>query len=495
MNQVPQYFRKKLSARISLWVLLWVTILFVAALIIMFRYSHNAIEKESLAKAEMMLDGKVLDIENRLHRVKVATENMRWNVEQHLDDPDAMAIYAQQVVKNNPDIVGCAVAFEPNYYPEKGELYMTYAFRSYPQSGEIFLSQDPTIIEPNEYKDVPYVAVNWYFIPKQENTTCWIRPHAPSDTINSTIVTCSTPLHDKNGEVVGILASDISLQSLSEEFLRTKPFADSYCAILGVQGTYIVYPDSTYLYHKMVREVVKNEPDKRVPEMVEKMLAGEDGMSSVEMFGKDCYVLYKSLNNKHWSACMVCPEKDIFYANKRYQVYMVIITLVGILIISLFCLFFISRQLTPLNMLAKSAEKITEGDYSVTIPSTSRMDEVGILQNNFGAMKTSLSRNIQQLSQLSETLKERNEELSAIHAHVKEADDVKMNLIHKIADKMIMPIKEIEGVVANLEEHRADLKKEDVSNMSEEMMGHTKVITDLLDQMLDIPKKRKKKIS
>ena len=495
MIPLVQYFHKKLSARISLWVLLSVTILFVAALVIMFHYSHNAIEKESLAKAEQMLNGKVLDIENRLHRVELATRNMHKDVEQHLDDPDAMAFYTEQVVKSNPDIVGCAIAFEPNYYPEKGELYMVYAFRPEPHSETIVLSQDPTIIEPNECKDVPYLAVNWYFIPKQENTTCWVRPHAPSDTINSTIVTCGMPIHDKNGEVVGVLASDISVADFSATILNTKPFPDSYCAMLGVQGTYIVYPDSSYLYHKMVREVVKNEPDKRVPEMVESMLAGKDGICSVELFGKDSYVLYKSLNNKHWSACIVCPEKDIFDANRRYQIYMIIITLIGVLLISVFCFYFVMRQLAPLNMLAKSAEKITEGKYSVTIPSTSRVDEIGILQNNFGAMQTSLSRNIQQIQQMSQTLKERNDELSAIHEHVKEADNVKMNLIHKIADKMIMPIKEIEGEVTNLEERRADMNQEEIRSMSEEMMSHTKVITDLLDQMLDIPKKRKKKTS
>ena len=123
------------------------------------------------------------------------------------------------------------------------------------------------------------------------------------------------------------------------------------------------------------------------------------------------------------------------------------------------------------------------------------MDEIGILQHNFGAMQTSLSRNLQQINQLSDSLKERNEELSGIHAHIKEADNVKMNLIHKIADKMIMPIKEIDSVVTNLEEHRTNLKKEYIQTISEEMMAHTKTITDLLDQMLDIPKKKKKKTS
>ena len=460
----------------------------------MFHYSHDAIEKESLAKAEQMLNGKVLDIENMLHRVEVSTTNMRWNVEHHLDDPDAMVNYAMQMVKNNPGIVGCAISFEPNYYPEKGELYTTYAFHPEPESDEILMSHDPTIIQPNEYKNLPYVAVNWYFIPKKENVTCWVRPHAPDDTINSTIVTCSAPIHDKQGNFVGVIASDISVEDFSSAILETKPFPDSYCAMLGVQGTYIVYPDSTYLYHKMVREVVKDEPE-NVRELVESMLAGEDGIRSVKLFGKDSYVLYKSLNNKHWSACMVCPESDIFSANRRLQAYMTIITLVGIFLITLFCLYFVRRQLAPLNLLAASAERMTNGQYSDPIPSTRRVDEIGILQNNFGAMQTSLSRNIAQLSQLSETLKENNEELDAIHAHVKEADNVKKNLIHKIADRMILPIKEIGGVVSDLEERRSNVTKDDIQTMSDEIMVHTRMITDLLDQMLDIPNKKKKKTS
>ena len=327
------------------------TFLLVVALVVMFRYSHNAIEKESLAKAEQLLTRKVLTIENQMHRVEVATRTMRWNVEQHLDNPDAMVGYAMQMVRNNPDIMGCAISFEPFTYPEKGELYTTYAFRPEPQSDEILMTHDPFIIQPNEYKDVPYLAVNWYFIPIKENTTCWVRPHAPNDTINSTIVTCCMPIHNQEGETVGVLASDISVEDFNNTILYPKPFPESYCAMLGVQGTYIVYPDSTYLYHKMVRMQVANEPE-NVKEMVESMLSGEDGIRSVNLFGKDSYVLYKGLNNKHWSACMICPEKDIFSANRRYQVYMIVITLVGVLLIFFFILIFVRRQLTPLNMLA-----------------------------------------------------------------------------------------------------------------------------------------------
>ena len=161
----------------------------------MFRYSHNAIEQESLAKAEQMLNEKVQYIENHLHAVEVATRNMRWNVEQKLHEPDMMETYCSQMTRNNPNIVGCAIVFKPNYYKEKGELFLTYAYHPEDEDSDVvIITHDPHIIQPDLFAETPYVGVNWYTIPMEENTTCWVRHHAPNDTINSTIVSCCMPI-------------------------------------------------------------------------------------------------------------------------------------------------------------------------------------------------------------------------------------------------------------------------------------------------------------
>jgi len=496
LTRITQYFRRTLSARICLCVLLSVTVLLVAALSVMFRYSHNAIEQESLAKAEQMLNEKVQYIENHLHAVEVATRNMRWNVEQKLHEPDMMETYCSQMTRNNPNIVGCAIVFKPNYYKEKGELFLTYAYHPEDEDSDVVsMTHDPHIIQPDLFAETPYVGVNWYTIPMEENTTCWVRPHAPNDTINSTIVSCCMPIHDKKGNPVGVMAADVSVEWLSNMILSSHPFPNSYTTVLAGPGTYIIHRDSTFLYHKMMPKEMAKEPDPRVKELVRSILAGESGCRSVHVRGKDCYVLYKAMNNGHWNVCMVCPEDDIFAVSKRQQSYMFVIMLLSIVLIVAFCFFIVRGHLKPLELLSQSAQRISQGDYSIQIPSTRRKDEVGMLQNNFGEMHTSLSLNIQQMNDLSETLKERNEELGAIHAKVREADNLKMNFIHKIADKMIMPIKGIDGGVAHLEENCENITKEETQTLSEQMMSHAKAITDLLEQMLEIPKKKKNKTS
>ena len=486
-----QYLRERFSARLSVWVLASVIILYAATFAVIFVYAHKAIEDESLAKADEMLNGTVLRIDNMLHNMEVSGINMLWNVEHHLDDPDAMVAYSRELVRNNRNIVGCAIAFEPNYYQEKGEFFVSYSFWSPYYKDSIVTNHNPMEIEPYVNSGLPYVGHNWYFIPKQENTICWVRPHAATDSILSSIITCGMPIHEPSGKVVGVLAIDISVDWLSKTILATKPYPNSYCCMLGVQGTYLIHPDKAKLYHTMIRDVMKNEPDPRVENVVNDMLAGNSGWSAVQLFGEDSYIIYKSLNNGHWSACIVCPESDIFAPNERLQLYMIVITLTGLWIILFFCLFFINRQMQPLDMLEESTQRIAKGEFDLAIPTTNRKDEIGTLQNSFSSMQKSLSNQVNEIHQLSDLLKERNESLRSAYDKVQESDQLRTTFIHQIADKIVPPTKVIDTAITKLYHDYSTLTKEDFQSLSKIVMTQVKIINEQLDKMTKNSTKKK----
>lgn len=467
----------------SAWVLLWVTLLFVAALVVMFRFSHDVIERESLAKAEQMLAGTVLRVEDEMHEVEVASRSMHWSVERHLDSPELMAPYCIEFLEDNPDVMGCAVVFEPGYYnKERGGLFMNYAYRMERGSANIQMTDNPTALEPGVFGKTPYVGANWYFIPMQVGETLWVRPHVPNDTLLSSIVTCCNPIREKSGRVVGVFAVDISIDKMSKAVLESKPYPNSYGAMLGVQGTYLIHPDSTKIYHGLVSDIVKSEPDKRFGGLVESMLAGENGIRKVTLGGQDCYVLYQGVNNGHWSACIVCPESDIFYSNHRLLFYMIGIIMFGLLFIVAFCFIFITQQLQPLGMLVKSTQRMARGDFSESIPPTDRQDEIGNLQESFNTMQQSLAKNIEDSQKLSEELQHRNEELSATYEHVREADRIKTNFIHQMADKMIPPALFLDTAVDNMRKNPR-MKPAAFRQLSDQAMQSIRTITTLIDQM------------
>ena len=66
-----------MSVRLSLWVVTFVAILLVAALSVMYHFSHQAVKEEAVAKAMLTLDRTVLAIDNVLVKVEVAGRMMR----------------------------------------------------------------------------------------------------------------------------------------------------------------------------------------------------------------------------------------------------------------------------------------------------------------------------------------------------------------------------------------------------------------------------------
>ena len=129
--------RHSLTTQIVLWVVGFVSVLFVTALLIMFHHARQSIYQEAMEKARQTLRTTELRIDNTLSEVETATRSMHWTVEHHLDRPEMMDSLCRQLVAENPHIQGCAIAFEPGVYPQFGTYHEVYAYRSHADSTQI----------------------------------------------------------------------------------------------------------------------------------------------------------------------------------------------------------------------------------------------------------------------------------------------------------------------------------------------------------------------
>ena len=91
-------------------------------------FSHKALRQEAMRDAEQTLEGTLQNIDNILLSVEQSTGNIYYDLLEHLDDPDRMFTYSWELVESNPNIIGCAIAFKPGYYPGK-DLFMAYVHR------------------------------------------------------------------------------------------------------------------------------------------------------------------------------------------------------------------------------------------------------------------------------------------------------------------------------------------------------------------------------
>ena len=481
-----------LSIRLSLMLAIPTALILTAALLIMLHFSRKAIRQETMQKAEQTLEATVQSIDNILLSVEQASGNIYWNMVGQLDKPERMQVYCYKLVETNPYITGCAIAMEPYYYKERAKYFMTYSHQT--KAG--IASTNSPIIQAETFGNRPYTEQEWYTQPMETGHPCWIGPLKNTDTEGGAIITFCLPIYNRDGARVGVMGVDIALQQLSQIVLAAKPSPNSYCTLLGSDGSYIVHPDSTKLMHETVYSHYKESDNQSIKEAAAAMITGQTGYKEFRQNGKGWFVFYKPFNRSmlpgrsmeklNWSAGIVYPEDDIFGEYNRILYVVVAISLVGLFMLLLLCQWFTHRRLLPLRMLTKSTQRIAEGDYRASsIPDSRQEDEIGQLQEQFQQMQQSLATHVNELNRLRASLQTQGEELRKAYERAQEADKLKTAFLHHMTNQMIAPSQTILTSVDTLCQQWNDMSKEEAAKVVDSIQKDSQTITDLLGGMLN----------
>ena len=387
--------RHSLSSRLSLWIVLFAAVLFVTSLGYIFVVAQKAVRKEAIKGATRELENTVQRVNNILEDVELMADNLEWLIYRDLDKPDVMMEYSRNVVLNNPSLNGCSISFEPYFYKSKGKYYSCYSNNN----GKAVYTQQ----EGND--QYQYFYLDWYLLPKLLRQPCWTEPYTDQEesdalTMDSKMtVSYCRPLIGNDGNFVGALSLDISLEWLSETISAVKPYPNSYSIMVGRGGTYLVHPDPEKLFYQTLftQQLVSPNPEMR--ELGEAMLDWKEGIREIQLDGERCLVFFRPLLTTGWSVAIVCPERDIFGTFHRFQNIVISIVALGLLLMFLVFSRLISNQLAPLRDLAKQARIIAGGHFDQKLPDIHRADEIGVLNQAFGEMQGSLVNYIDELTE------------------------------------------------------------------------------------------------
>ena len=402
------YLRRNLYARLSLWIVLLSSLVFLAALNYLFFLARQTVRREAEQRAVQILDNTVLRVNGILEDVEIAADNLEWLVKRSIDAPDKMVDYAQEIVRNNSVLSSGSISFEPYFYPEKGLYYSIFAYRTY--SGDVRWQQEGD-------EDYQYFYLDWYLFPKLLQKPCWTEPYDDVDESDDKdmdtgmIVSYCKPIFKEDSVLVGSISLDVSLKWLSETVTAVKPYPNSYCILVGRGGTYLVHPDPDKLFYQTLftEGLVHADPDRYA--LGHSMQQREEGMQVINLDGQKSFVFYKPLSTTGWSVAIVCPDSDIlggFYRISRIVMYIILASMILIFFLSAWLT---HRQLTPLSTLADAAENIASGNLDSTLPEIDRIDEIGVLNRSFRNMQSSLVSHIDQLTKATAARESLNREL------------------------------------------------------------------------------------
>ena len=415
MKEIIIYIRRKLSVRLSLWVVLFAALNFNVALGFLFYQSRETVRQEAISHATHILDNTTLRVENILNRVEVASDNMKWLIQRHTDQPDSMMVYSRSMLLNNPDFCNCSIAFEPYHFKDYGRYFSAYSKHVADSIRTVHGGSD-------HYQ---YFYMDWYLMSKLLGHPCWTEPYMDYDvpTNSNEMVTsyCQT-FTDKQGKVIGVISTSLSLSWLSQTISATKPYPNSYSIMIGRGGTYFVHPDTTKITRETIFTQTIETPDTALTSLGYAMQHGEEGMKQMNINGEECYVFYKPIRNTGCSMAIICPESDIFRSFDRLRRTIIIIVSVGLLLMLFFFIRIITRELRPLGQLADEAEAIASGHFDEELPDFQRIDEVGQLSHSLRNMQQSLVKYI-------EELKDTTAQEASIESDIRIASNIQMGML------------------------------------------------------------------
>ena len=250
---------------------------------------------------------------------------------------------------------------------------------------------------------------------------------------------------------------------------------------------------------------LKNINNNNAPKEYAEAFKQKSGILSYEFEGSKRVASYTTLETMPWVLGVSATESEIYEANVALMRMMVIISLIAIIVISVFISAFIRSITKPLNILVGLAKEIADGDLRTTKQKIKRKDELGELSNAFVAMRIKLVETIRvveesanNITMAAKELSEQNtdlahrtesqaasiEETSAsmtqISATIKDSADNSIN-----GSKMILASKTsvenagdiISETTSNIEEvHEASSKIKDITKIIEDIAFQTNIL-------------------
>jgi anti-sigma regulatory factor (Ser/Thr protein kinase) len=312
-------FSKKNFARKELFkIFISILILMVAGTIYYFYIRKDALHTAE-RRAEYTLKNTERTILIRMGKIETSVNAILPMVEYALDDPDAMFEIAEHIFESSSRIMGAGIAFEPDYFPEKGHWYETYV--GY-QKGS-----DTLVIKQLGCKEHNYFEMDWYKDGKASPDGSWSNPYYDNAGGKTFLITYSIPIRDSLNQVVGVIGTDVTLDTLASIIRSVELYPHSFCTLTTCDGNVVVGPPST-----------------------------------VKTKGK-VHVFSEKIDGKDFVLTLTVPDSDMYKRLRKATLFFTLLALTGI-----FSVFFISyrslQNLWKLNEVRMKEQQI-ENELSI----------------------------------------------------------------------------------------------------------------------------------
>lgn len=409
---------KSLSSRIVMYVLLFCILLFIISLGVFYFFSKKQIEIMTYKNAEALAKNSVQKTELVLLPITQITNNYKWIIENSVLNSDSIFNITRRIVENNPQIIGSAIAFEPNFFKEKGHYFAPYSYRKN-DTIHTFQLGNP------EYE---YFYMDWYQIPMTMQVPYWTEPYFDEGGGNALITTYSVPFFrdiDGTRKAAGVITMDLELDWFTELISDVKILETGYASVISKNGTFITHPIKEWIMNESIFSVAEELNNPQLREYGREMQKGKTEFVLSNLRGVDRIMYYTPLPSSQWTLAVIFPKSEMYQPLHSISITLIILMAIGLALLTFIVERIVSEQLKPLAMFAKSAQKVAEGNFDNQLPEITTQDEMKDLHDSFELMQKDLKNYI-------ENLKDTTSAKEKIESELRIAREIQMGMIPKI---------------------------------------------------------------
>lgn len=259
------------------------------------------------------ISAEIKKISRIIESVQRTPQDLAYILEFQDIDNMEMRILLESVLFNTPELIGCAIAFEPYQFHKDSMYYAPYLYRS----GDVNIYTD---LNDPEYD---YIHKDWYLVPKTLMKPTWSEPYY--DTGGGTVLmsTYSVPFYkieNYKEKFKGIVTVDVSVEWLTGAVKAMGANWNGHAILMSENGTIITSPYKDWTYNETIFTLASEMNLPVLREIGRELQKGKSGLKQINTFEnqKDWWVFYSPININKWGFIFLI-QKDKLYNNENKQ--------------------------------------------------------------------------------------------------------------------------------------------------------------------------------
>lgn len=428
-------FKKRLSFKILLFVLVLIGTIFLVVGILTYSLMRDKVLESALERTDLQSQIIAREVDYIFENAKLYTFQMSLNRD--------ITTYLKEV-ETRADIKGHPLYETVFDYLVKVKASNPLHFLAWVANEKANFYLDSSDVVPDESYEVRLRP--WYAVALSKNEPTFTEPYVEWNT--GKVVISSIMALREGGEPYGFVVVDIMLDQIPEILNQARLHESDLNFLISDSGDYLFHPDES----KVLTTSVLDEEDPFYFYFASESMPS--GVMAVNYSGEAYFMMTYLLEENNWHIVSLVKVDTLEKEVRALMVRIILLMIAAFVLTAVGVIWHVNRHTAPYKLLVSYAENIENGDYNKNIPEVylNRTDEMGEVCGSFQRI---INRFREDHSELSQTIKVKNDELEKQYHHIYQTEKAAVlgQIVAGVAHEINTPL----GVSITLASHVEEL--------------------------------------